>query len=379
VDKTMIRKPLYWALFIAVAIRVAIFITATISPIRDSDGVLVSPLLEQVTLDTSFYQESRHQYAALDFDQATQKMKEFYKNPIKDHGYILALPVFPLILEIFHYDQGSTIPLALFYLCISIALCWLWLYWLNDQQIPAWALWLFAVLLNPIWFMLAVSTDLFFSLIFAVFFIFYFKKSSEKRILSWFIPLLVLLLTRPNGITILLFVIWDKLFNNENYRHRTRVNIIAFIVLVPVSIFLIPYFWTFIKASSSFTFFSIASKEYLTGLFSWLPAGVNQLASWICFAGAKILYFVGLRPSYGNISLAWVLLRSFAGIILLPGIIYLFLKGDQRHKMLFLFYFFPVFLGASQDRYNLPLQPILYYYGVLCIIALKNKLFSRES
>jgi hypothetical protein len=378
-DKKIVQKSLYLALLIALVVRVVIFTIAIISPIKDSNGSLVSPLLEQVSLDTTFYQESRQQYAKLDFNKSAQELIKFYENPTEKHGYILALPVFPLVLYFFNYTKGNTFLLAFIYLCMSIVLSWLWLYWLNKQQLPKYALWVFAILPNPLWFMLAVSTDLLFALIFTIFFILYFKKPIKQEFPLWVIPLFIMLLTRPNGISIVLFVLWDKIYNRQHYPYEKIINISVWIVSVLVSIFLLPYLWVFLSVSYNFPFFNVPSKEYITGLFPFLPTGINQLASWLCFAGAKVLYFVGLRPSYGNISFVMLLIRAFLGIILLPGIAYLFLKGDRRHKVLFLLYFLPIFLGASQDRYNLPVQPILYYYSVLAIIDLRSKLKSRKN
>jgi len=284
-----------------------------------------------------------------------------------------------LLLQIFNYTKGNTFMLSFFYLCISIVLSWIWLYWLNKKKLPWYVLWIFALLPNPLWFMLAISTDLLFALFFAVFFILYFEKPVEKKFPLWVIPLFIMLLTRPNGISIILFVLWDKFLNRQNFSYEKIINIITLILLVPLIFFLLPYFWTFFDISCGMSFFNVISKEYIAGIFSCLPMGINQIVSWVCFAGAKVLYFVGLRPSYGNISLAVLLARALPGLILLPGFIYLLLKGDKRHRVLFLFYFLPVFLGASQDRYNLPFQPVLYYYGVLGIAALKNKLIGRQA
>jgi len=378
INYKMSPKPLHYILFFAVAVRVAIFVITIIHPFPDQEGHLISPLVEQITLDTAFYQHARQQYEAFDFSSTSQKFKNFYERPTGGNTFDVSLPIFPLLLSIFDYSEGHTIYLAFFYLCLSITLCWVWLIWLSRNQLPQWSLWLFAMIPNPIFFMLAISTDMLFALFFAIFFILYFKNSSEEKSLFWILPLLAMVLTRPNGISVLLFVLWDNFYLNKGFplasSFRKRINIALFIMIFCMAILLMPYFLAFLISGNKLSFFNISSEEYIHGLFTSFPIGINQFISWVCLAGAKILYFVGLRPSYGDIPLMMLLIRAGIGLLLLPGIIYLIRWGDKRHKILFYLYFLPVFLGASQDRYNLPLQPLLYYYGVLSIVNLRNRM-----
>ena len=58
-----------------------------------------------------------------------------------------------------------------------------------------------------------------------------------------------------------------------------------------------------------------------------------------------------------------------AGIVLLPGMIYAIWYAPRRTKLFLIVFMLPFILGASQDRYNLPILPILFYYGALFYIA----------
>ena len=53
-----------------------------------------------------------------------------------------------------------------------------------------------------------------------------------------------------------------------------------------------------------------------------------------------------------------------AGLILLPGLLYLAFRGDRRDRLFVWIFFLPIFIGPTQDRYNLPIQGLLFFYGL---------------
>ena len=126
-----------------------------------------------------------------------------------------------------------------------------------------------------------------------------------------------------------------------------------------------PYFLVPIGHNLEIDYFGIQHSEYFSGIFNELPQFLNKIISVISLILAKVFYFVGLRPSWSEIPDYILFIRSFAGIFLLPGIVYLYIKGDTRIKILFSFFILPILLVVTQDRYNLPVFPILYFYGVI--------------
>ena len=126
----------------------------------------------------------------------------------------------------------------------------------------------------------------------------------------------------------------------------------------------------FVSSTLRLTYFDVPETEYLAGIYDSLPYWLNLLLSWLSLAGAKILYLVGFRPSYAGTETYIVLLRALPGLIFLPGLIYLFIKGDRSHKFLLALFLLPIVAGASQDRYILPIQPILFLFGAWAYISL---------
>jgi hypothetical protein len=372
----------------AIVLRLTIFILAMIFVINDHKGYVVSPLVEQQGIDTQFYQRAANHYKAIGLSVLIEKTKAFYQTPEiavekprVAQNKISPLPLFPLTLIAFNYKSGNTLPLAIFFLLICCILCWGWLKWLKQNQVPNWGLWIFALIPNPVYFMLAVSTDLLFAFLFFLFFISYFSKNKYSKNGFWIYSLIGMSLLRPNAISIILFVLWDKFFNTEKalIRHNKTFNLSIILATGFLIVFTFPYFIYYLTFAKSFTYFGISNAEYLKGAFEVFPEVLNKVISIFSFVLAKIFYFVGLRPSYSGISYHMLFLRSFVGIFLLPGFFYLYIYGDKRIKYLFSLYIFPIFLGATQDRYHLPLMPILYFYGILAFKEFFNKLFSRRS
>ena len=360
----------------SVAIRILAFVIFMFINLQDHKGNIVSPLEEQRGIDTAFYQEAAEQYKTYGWSILYKKTEDFYKDPSTEYSGISPMPLFPLLLILTDYQDGNTIPLALLYLVFCCMLCLIWLRWLKDNGCPTIGLWLFTVIPNPIYYMVAVGTDLPFALLFSVFFVSYFSKNRNNFI--WISALILLFLMRPNSLSIGIFVILDQLLRDFNLQKRLKLIILPVMTLVVtvIGIFALPYFVVYLDLSKDFTYFGVSNAEYINGIYTNLPIFLDKVLSVITFLFAKILYFCGLRPSYSDVSTEIVFLRAFVGIFLLPGLIYIFFSKKRSLKMLIFIYMLPIFIGATQDRYHLSIFPILYLYGFqIYAMALK---FIRE-
>ena len=360
----------------SVAIRILAFVIFMFINLQDHKGNIVSPLEEQRGIDTAFYQEAAEQYKTYGWSILYKKTEDFYKDPSTEYSGISPMPLFPLLLILTDYQDGNTIPLALLYLVFCCMLCLIWLRWLKDNGCPTIGLWLFTVIPNPIYYMVAVGTDLPFALLFSVFFVSYFSKNRNNFI--WISALILLFLMRPNSLSIGIFVILDQLLRDFNLEKRLKLIILPVMALVVtvIGIFALPYFVVYLDLSKDFTYFGVSNAEYINGIYTNLPIFLDKVLSVITFLFAKILYFCGLRPSYSDVSTEIVFLRAFVGIFLLPGLIYIFFSKKRSLKMLIFIYMLPIFIGATQDRYHLSIFPILYLYGFqIYAMALK---FIRE-
>lgn len=396
------RNRVFWfAVVLAIAARIAVFGFAAQSAIAVQNGNPTSLIQFQLGSDIQFYLRSARAYRKLPFTQISclpaglesvlssciKSFLEYYdfrniestdparpgtyrsRSVIGDNvDYFLAPPVLPALLIAFDYRDGNPIPFGAFYLLLSCVLVALWLRWLWAQGLATPWLVVFALVPNPIWFTISISTDLVFALVFAAFYLFYFSPQRNRwRIGLWMLFLALTVLTRPNGVSFLLFVVADGIFFATQSVRINRVVLAALVapILAAVIFFFAPHLNVYIFHGMDISYFGVAQHEFLSGIYESWPIWFDRPMSWLSLLGAKVVYLVGLRPSYDQVPLAFLILRASVGLVLLPGLIYLFLRADWRIRFLVALYLLPIFLGASQDRYNLPIQPILFFYGVL--------------
>lgn len=359
--------PLALVIAIAVAVRLGVFAWALVWPIPNESLFPVSPLNIQGYPDFAFYLRSLEQYRTLPIAELFAKFVAFYQSPFEEQfGHIIAGPFFPALMELFDYRAGNTLPMALFYLVLDCAWAAIWLKYLSNRGMSAFWQLLLAIAPNPVWFMLVVSPDLVFALLVALFFYFYMRDERRPReTLLWVGFLLLILLTRPNGYSVLLFVLVDFAWRNVKYRTQEPWGLLSIGLLALLfGLYLYPYFITEMrKTAEDNIFFGLPTSAYAAGLFRTLPEWLDLTVSWAALAGAKTLYFVGLRPSYGATSDILVAFRALAGLVLLPGLVVAALRAPMRERLFLGLFFLPIFLGPTQDRYNLPIYPLLFYYG----------------
>lgn len=375
---------LYSAIALAAAFRIALFVYATFLPLANESGLLVSPSVHQVGIDFSFFRASAEMLISLSPSEIFFLFVEYYERPLEGQiGNIIAGPVFPSLLILFDYGDGSPLPLAIFFLVLSLVLVVIWLHWMWTLGIgPVWLV-VFALVPNPVWLTLNISSDLVFAVLFAIFFLHYFRENwGAVTVTGWLTALLLAVLTRPNGLSLPLFVLLDIAFFRHGLTKMQRAIwlgalAVAFLLF---AFFLYPSFITEVKRAqqlSELHFFGHSQAEFLAGIYNWLPEVLDRLLSVISLVGAKILYFVGLRPSFSeDVNILVVLTRAAVGLILLPGILFLFIRGPARVALLIGAFLLPFVLGVSQDRYNLPVQPILFLAG---IVALQRLFRSRPA
>jgi|GEM_PF-1411209 len=371
-----------WTLAVGAAVRLLLFLFALYQPIANETGQPVSPAHYQQGADYHFYMTSRQSYAAGGDEVIStirqsldiQYILERFADPTADlYHFVLSGPLLPLLLSVFDYAPGNTLPLSIFSLAVGLLITAVWLVWISRTNLNYAWLFLFILLPNPIWYQLNNSADHYFFLIFTLFFAVYFSDAPS----SWRVPVsialaLALCLTKPNGLPVLIFLLIDQVGRRSSAASRQQLALHVGLLLLVICagvLFYAGYFAAFMKSSLGFEFFGIAYKDYLTGLFPALPKAIDMPLSWLVLFGVKVLHLVGIRPSWGITPDALVLVRAAPGLILLPGLIWLLVRGDRRIAALVVLFILPPLLGATQERYILPIQPILFIYGAMAYEA----------
>lgn len=380
------------AILVGAAFRVGVFVFAAYQPFIDESGRSVSPVMIQEGADYSFYRDS-HRLYSLGFDDLIDVVKnsldvERIKRELeggygKLYRFVLSGPVMPWLFDLFNYETGNTLPLSLFSLLVGILTNIIWiLFFLKIGRSSIWLV-VFALLPNAVWYQLNNSADHFLFLFFTLFFVTYYSNLEYKTRLGLSVFfVLMMCLTKPNALPVLGFLFLD--FLRERWHQPWNAKMKLFVGLVVAlcfvgAVFYAGYFAAVMRSTMVYKFFGIAYVDYFSGIYNSLPDVLNKPLSWISLLGAKLLYFFGLRPSWGSTSDAMVLVRAAPGLILLPGLIWLLLKGNRSMALLVVLFIVPPFMGPAQERYNLPIHPILFLYGTLAYAAIAAACWRRGS
>jgi hypothetical protein len=370
------------ALAIAISARVVVFVLAYYAPFTNEMGMSISPSSIQPWIEFEFYKQSLALYRDSSLGELIGLFTQFYQAPLREQfGHIIGGPVFPFFIAIFDYREGNTLPLASLFLVLSIVHVGAWIAWGGRRGFGLLPLVGLALLPNPFWFMLNLTTDLLFAvLVMAFYFAYQKQKWLTSDILIWSTTLVLAVLTRPNGGALLFFVFLDFVLLRAERSPQSRLIVLLATgtVGLAAAAYLYPYLVTEMVLVWKFQFFGITVSEYLGGLFTTLPNLIDTGLSVLSLLGAKLLYFVGLRPSFAGIPLGWLMLRAAAGLIALPGLFRILWSGSGRDRLFLLVFMLPIFLGPTQDRYNLPVLPLLFFHGYLVYASLWSRVSGRH-
>jgi len=387
--QSLFHQPASWRVFLAIGalgtlVRVVLYVWALAFPLINENNNQISGAIYQQDMDIGFYgRTSEVLFSYRDVSETFQQFVDFYISDITEPvGIIAPGPVFPAMLQLFDYRPGNTLPLSIFFVVLSTGFLWVWLRWLYGRRLSPFWLLTFALLPHPLWYMLNVSTDMPFALLVGLFFVCYFhERWSGRRIGAWLILLTLIVLTRPNGCSFLAFCFFDMLFFQRGREGRLAILAILAGLGAIATLFYYPYLVNEISRTArleQYVFFGLRTADYREGIFGISPTWLDSAVSTFVLGWAKLLYFVGLRPSYGDASTWLVAGRALPGLILLPGLVHLYWRGDRRLKWLVSWYLLPILLTASQDRYALPLQPILLYQCALLVMSVHGSLILRS-
>ncbi len=338
--------------------------------IVNDSGVAVKPLGEPAYLDYGLYQKSIGSawneifrpfiFLHYAWTNITDALVWLRGQPLKPG------PIFPTLLNVWNYDINHA-PLAWAYLIMGILIGLLWAMFIAWRNMGLGLQILIACFPALVYYSFLISTDLLYVLLIALFYATAWAALLRSR---WALfccmgILVVALLTRPNAlamIPVLYFVItFDKIL-----KWRTKLICMLFFGLLGVYmlIYYLPYFWIHEGNSAHTHYWGIYPKQFNEGLFSGWPSWLNKSISFVLYAVSKVIYSVGLRPSYADISPWLVIARSWPGVLLLPGLVYGLWRGQWFDRIFVFFFLMPVYVGAAQERYLLAITPLLLLWGI---------------
>ena len=365
---------------IAFLARLAVYVYLIVFPIANESGNLVSPMIFQLDADYSFYFDSLEIYKG-SLSEFLIRVVNSFNAPLTHlstytHDFVTSGPVMPLLFIIFRYSVDNTLPLSIATFMIGTITTWLWITWLHRRGIGVFWLLVFAILPNPIWYQVNNSLDTCYALFVALFVItFLSKEPNHSRVAIGIGAGSLATLAKPNGLPLIVFLFIDIFLHHLKTKYWAKLAFILTTIAIVAAfvLFYMAYLVAFFESSRHFTFYGVPYIRYFGGIYDGFPAVVDLPLSWASLIAAKLFYLVGLRPSWGMTSLDLVLIRSAPGLILLPGLLWLLIKRPHRTGLCVLLYLIPPFLGATQERYLLPIMPVVFYYGIVAYSVLLNR------
>jgi hypothetical protein len=376
-----VHRPVVLVCAIALLARIAVFFYLIAFPMANETGNLVSPMIFQLGSDYSFYFDSLRIYQGSFSDLFAHFIRTFDAPFTNLYEFVTSGPVLPILFMVFSYSAENTLPLSIATLAVGTITAWLWIVWLHRRDVRLFWLLVFAILPSPIWYQINNSLDTYHALFVALFVIaFLGGEANRDRVAMGLGAGTLATLAKPNGLPLMVFMLVDIVLHHSTIKFWLKVVFMlsASAIVAIFSLFYMTYLIAFLESSSHFKFFGVPYTRYLNGMYDALPAIIGLPLSWFSLIVAKILYLVGLRPSYGITPFDIVLIRSVPGLILLPGLLWLLFKRPRREALFVLIFLIPPFLGATQERYLLPIMPIVFYYSMVAFGALHEAVMGRH-
>jgi hypothetical protein len=277
-------------------------------------------------------------------------------------------PVYPALVSLFGF-QASPALFSVLYVALGLLLGLAWAAWAKGRDMP----WQAQVLLGAfpflVYYAVLVSTDLLFALwVWAAFYLLS-KAGTGGRIPFVLITAVILMavLTRPTGLAIVGIAGLFLLLHSPRQMFKTWPGVLLLLFLFFLSfwglIYYAPYYLVHDANGANTHYFGLLPQGYKDGLFPSLPEMLDTGVSWMLLLFAKLFHAVGLRPSYSDVHPLLTLARALPGLIFLPGLLLVMIKGSLLERIFVGLFMLPVFVAASQERYLLGIMPILFYWG----------------
>lgn len=286
-------------------------------------------------------------------------------------------PVFPALLGWFGYERDPA-GLSWVYLITGGLLSLSWAALLARQGAAiGWQV-LVACFPAVIYYSFVVSTDLLYAVLIAFFYAA--TRSAQKRSAGgWYVSMalmVIALLTRPNALA-MFPVLFCVAIDQSYLQVGTRLIWMAILTIFGayMLVYYLPYFWLHEGNAVTTHYWGIYPSEFHEGLFPKLPWLIDKSVSWGLLAMSKLLYSVGLRPSYAVIDSWLVAIRALPGVVFLMGLLYGFLRGNIFDRIFVFCFLLPVYVGAAQERYLLAITPLLIMWAANACAAARYQIF----
>ena len=374
----LLKDNSFFLIFIIILSRTIAFGILDGWDIVNDSGLAVKPLGQPAYLDYTTYLEHKNS-AWHEIDRPFRFVQLWWLDQADGLVWLQSQPakpgpLFSNLLNITSFDT-----LGWIYIFIGSVLGFSWARLFEYRNLGLWAQALAACFPALIYYSFLVSTDLLYAGLVAIFYACSWSVlMHKKRALIWCVMImLILLLFRPTALSLIPILLIVVYMNDKINLLFKLIFISAFILIgIYMLLYYLPYFWVHEANSVTTHYWGIFPQEYHEGIFPWLPGWIDKTFSLILLALSKIIYSVGLRPSYSGVSLWLVLVRAAPAVLLLPGLIFIFFRAHWYERVFIFFFMIPVYVGASQERYLLAIIPLLLFWGIQFYSSIFYKFFN---
>jgi hypothetical protein len=354
-------------LLVAVLSRLAFATIAIMISLKTENGFLVSPFVEIRFGDYDFYlMHISENFASLKdpflFFYQGGSVEAWFERPLSPG------PIFPWLLHVTLYPTQPVV-LASASLIVSAFLVFGWVLYYRAKMVPLWGQLALIAFPLMLWYSVVISTELSMSI---ALFIFFCGALATPRLPFWgslcaFTGFILMLLIRPNSLSLfpamLLIIILNRDFMPKWY--NATLVILSTLFFIYFIVYYTPYFLMVQESALEIDYWGLVPQQYSDGLFPNLPLLFDKAISKGALIVSKLIYASGLRPSYSDVPIIFVFLRAVGGVLILPGIFYCLYKGSWFERVLLMGFLLPLLITVAQERYLLPIAPLLLLYGAI--------------
>jgi hypothetical protein len=299
----------------AVTVYVAFFVLLVFFPILNEASEPISPFKVSGT-DIPYYLVASRVWAEVTWPQFLAGLWQSYEvlgSVWADGGRVLADepilyqmqyfktgPMFPWLLRVTQYGDGATLVAAGLFLLTGIFSVLTWVRWLELNEVRTYAILVFCLLPAPLYFTIAIGTDLPFLALLGVIFLSYFRERwTLVSVSAWLIALVAMLLLRPNGLSIGAFLVLDLILRNRQRRWFWPLLGITSLLTLASIIFYVPHGISTVGDSIALEYFGIFARRDLGSVcFRNARAFVSHplYAAGVCRASPGPLFDCGPTP-----------------------------------------------------------------------------------
>jgi uncharacterized membrane protein len=367
----------WWILFVVVISRSLAFLVFQTGVVSNDSGLAVIPLGEPAYLDYGIY-KAHISSAWTEIWRPFAFLEQLVLNGSLSLDWLQSQalkpgPLLPSLLNWSGYDLNRK-PLSWIFLFGGAALGAGWAVWVGHRGAPRSLQLLLAGFPALVYYSFLVSTDLLYAVIIAVWFVTACGALEREQSKCWWLCsglTLLALIARPNALILtplMVLVAWKS--------NDVKAKIVWSIFWIAVGLYgvlyYIPYYLVHDFNASNTHYWGLYPADYYNGSWLGLQPWIGRPISWLIFSISKVLYAIGLRPSYSNLPNLLVALRALPGLLFLPGLVYGLVRGRSFDRIFVVMFMAPVFVGAAQERYILAITPILALWGFQGILWFRD-------